>query len=115
MKFDINNIFGIALLVVIFILMYCYYKGKKKNSLITDDEKERAYKCLLIFSLVTGESINFTGYTDREYKDIDEFVRYCSQIEETGREYIITQGKTTNLLKNAIVKIELECKKTEDK
>lgn len=116
MKIDFNIIMGILSCVLIFILMYCYDKRKQKNEkrfLVTLDSYGKKYKGELAFTLVTGEIITLSGYTDRKHKNINEFIGHCDWIKEKNTEYVITQEEITYLPKSSIIKTEIRYKKME--
>ena len=114
MKIDFNIIMGIMSGILLFILMYCCDKRKQKNEkrfLVTLDSYGKKYKGELAFTLVTGEIITLSGYTDREHKNINEFIGHCDRIEEKNTEYVITQEEITYLPKRSIIKVEIRYKK----
>lgn len=114
MKIDFNIIMGIMSGILLFILMYCCDKRKQKNEkrfLVTLDSYGKKYKGELAFTLVTGEIIILSGYTNREYKSINEFIRHCDRIEEKNTEYVITQEEITYLPKHSIIKTEIRYEK----
>lgn len=116
MKIDFNIIMGILSCVLIFVLMYSYDRRKQKNErrfLITPDNNEKKYKGELAFTLVTGEIITLSGYTDREHKNINEFIGHCDWIKEKNAEYVIMQEEITYLPKSSIIKAEIRYKKME--
>lgn len=118
MKIDFNIIMGIMSGILLFILMYCCDKRKQKNEkrfLVTLDSYGKKYKGELAFTLVTGEIITLSGYTDREHKNINEFIGHCDRIEEKNTEYVIMQEEITYLPKHSIIKTELRYKETEEK
>lgn len=105
---------GIMSGILLFILMYCCDKRKQKNEkrfLVTLDSYGKKYKGELAFTLVTGEIIILSGYTNREYKSINEFIRHCDRIEEKNTEYVITQEEITYLPKHSIIKTEIRYEK----
>lgn len=114
MKIDFNIIMGIMSGILLFILMYCCDKRKQKNEkrfLVTLDSYGKKYKGELAFTLVTGEIITLSGYTDREHKNINEFIGHCDRIEEKNTEYVITQEEITYLPKHSIIKTEIRYEK----
>ena len=105
---------GIMSGILLFILMYCCDKRKQKNEkrfLVTLDSYGKKYKGELAFTLVTGEIITLSGYTDREHKSINEFIEHCDWIKEKNTEYVITQEEITYLPKRSIIKVEIRYKK----
>lgn len=114
MKIDFNIIMGILSCVLIFVLMCCYDRRKQKNEkrfLVTLDSYGKKYKGELAFTLVTGEIITLSGYTDREHKSINEFIEHCDWIKEKNTEYVITQEEITYLPKRSIIKVEIRYEK----
>ena len=114
MKIDFNIIMGIMSGILLFILMYCCDKRKQKNEkrfLVTLDSYGKKYKGELAFTLVTGEIITLSGYTDREHKNINEFIGHCDRIEEKNTEYVIAQEEITYLPKHSIIKTEIRYEK----
>lgn len=114
MKIDFNIIMGIMSGILLFILMYCCDKRKQKNEKrfsVTLDSYGKKYKGELAFTLVTGEIITLSGYTDREHKNINEFIGHCDRIEEKNTEYVITQEEITYLPKHSIIKTEIRYEK----
>ena len=114
MKIDFNIIMGIMSGILLFILMYCCDKRKQKNEkrfLVTLDSYGKKYKGELAFTLVTGEIITLSGYTDREHKNINEFIGHCDRIEEKNTEYVIMQEEIIYLPKHSIIKTEIRYEK----
>lgn len=114
MKIDFNIIMGIMSGILLFILMYCCDKRKQKNEkrfLVTLDSYGKKYKGELAFTLVTGEIITLSGYTDREHKNINEFIGHCDRIEEKNTEYVIMQEGIIYLPKHSIIKTEIRYEK----